>query len=201
LFDTKRLSIINIIATILMILVRCSHEKSSEFCLINSTKQVNKVKPNVNRATNDSLSSPNQPYNQRYLIIRSALQFHHHLTYTRPNMITYIAIVYKKTYLHPWSLEYSITRLFCTQPRQHMRISLLRINSRKARSDHPKTTLGFLISFFFMSSYGETYGALDIWYRHVFSKQWKSLSSLSRLNVNIFLKYVWSLSVLSYKRY
>ncbi|XP_011691438.1 PREDICTED: calcium-activated potassium channel slowpoke isoform X9 [Wasmannia auropunctata] len=42
-----------------------NHRNSVGMTLINSTKQVNKVKPNVNRATNDSLSSPNQPYNQR----------------------------------------------------------------------------------------------------------------------------------------
>ncbi|XP_071651400.1 calcium-activated potassium channel slo isoform X15 [Temnothorax americanus] len=42
-----------------------NHRNSVGMTLINSTKQVNKVKPNVNRATNDSLSSPNQQYNQR----------------------------------------------------------------------------------------------------------------------------------------
>ncbi|XP_018347562.1 PREDICTED: calcium-activated potassium channel slowpoke isoform X13 [Trachymyrmex septentrionalis] len=42
-----------------------NHRNSIGMTMINSTKQVNKVKPNVNRATNDSLSSPNQPYNQR----------------------------------------------------------------------------------------------------------------------------------------
>lgn len=46
-----------------------NHRNSVGMTMMNSTKQVNKVKPNVNRATNDSLSSPNQPYNQRYLII------------------------------------------------------------------------------------------------------------------------------------
>lgn len=43
-----------------------NHRNSVGMTMMNSTKQVNKVKPNVNRATNDSLSSPNQPYNQRY---------------------------------------------------------------------------------------------------------------------------------------
>ncbi|XP_018400630.1 PREDICTED: calcium-activated potassium channel slowpoke isoform X23 [Cyphomyrmex costatus] len=42
-----------------------NHRNSIGMTMINSTKQVNKVKPNVNRAINDSLSSPNQPYNQR----------------------------------------------------------------------------------------------------------------------------------------
>ncbi|XP_067212800.1 calcium-activated potassium channel slowpoke isoform X9 [Linepithema humile] len=42
-----------------------NHRNSVGMTMINSTKQVNKVKPNVNRAANDSLSSPNQPYNQR----------------------------------------------------------------------------------------------------------------------------------------
>ncbi|XP_012347522.1 calcium-activated potassium channel slowpoke isoform X40 [Apis florea] len=42
-----------------------NHRNSVGMTMMNSTKQVNKVKPNVNRATNDSLSSPNQPYNQR----------------------------------------------------------------------------------------------------------------------------------------
>ncbi|XP_026670738.1 calcium-activated potassium channel slowpoke isoform X7 [Ceratina calcarata] len=43
-----------------------NHRNSSVgMTMMNSTKQVNKVKPNVNRMTNDSLSSPNQPYNQR----------------------------------------------------------------------------------------------------------------------------------------
>ncbi|RLU26450.1 hypothetical protein DMN91_000245 [Ooceraea biroi] len=42
-----------------------NHRNSIGMTMMNSTKQVNKVKPNVNRATNDSLSSPNQPYNQR----------------------------------------------------------------------------------------------------------------------------------------
>ncbi|XP_047343505.1 calcium-activated potassium channel slowpoke isoform X12 [Vespa velutina] len=42
-----------------------NHRNSVGMAMMNSTKQVNKVKPNVNRATNDSLSSPNQPYNQR----------------------------------------------------------------------------------------------------------------------------------------
>lgn len=46
-----------------------NHRNSVGMTMMNSTKQVNKVKPNVNRAANDSLSSPNQPYNQRYLII------------------------------------------------------------------------------------------------------------------------------------
>ncbi|XP_046392580.1 calcium-activated potassium channel slowpoke isoform X36 [Ischnura elegans] len=32
--------------------------------MVNSTKQVNKVKPNVNRATSDNLGSPNQGYNR-----------------------------------------------------------------------------------------------------------------------------------------
>ncbi|KAG8229685.1 hypothetical protein J437_LFUL010274 [Ladona fulva] len=32
--------------------------------MVNSTKQVNKVKPNVNRATSDALGSPNQGYNR-----------------------------------------------------------------------------------------------------------------------------------------
>ncbi|CAL7940206.1 unnamed protein product [Xylocopa violacea] len=42
-----------------------NHRNSVGMTMMNSTKQVNKVKPNVNRVTNDSLSSPNQPYNQR----------------------------------------------------------------------------------------------------------------------------------------
>ncbi|KAK2588163.1 hypothetical protein KPH14_004209 [Odynerus spinipes] len=42
-----------------------NHRNSVGMTMMNSTKQVNKVKPNVNRATNDGLSSPNQPYNQR----------------------------------------------------------------------------------------------------------------------------------------
>ncbi|XP_048514256.1 calcium-activated potassium channel slowpoke isoform X26 [Athalia rosae] len=42
-----------------------NHRNSVGMTLMNSTKQVNKVKPNVNRTANDSLSSPNQPYNQR----------------------------------------------------------------------------------------------------------------------------------------
>ncbi|KAH0945314.1 hypothetical protein HN011_010476, partial [Eciton burchellii] len=42
-----------------------NHRNSVGMTMMNSTKQVNKVKPNVNRATNDSLSSPSQPYNQR----------------------------------------------------------------------------------------------------------------------------------------
>ncbi|XP_015604595.1 calcium-activated potassium channel slowpoke isoform X17 [Cephus cinctus] len=42
-----------------------NHRNSVGMTMMNSTKQVNKVKPNVNRAPNDSLSSPNQPYNQR----------------------------------------------------------------------------------------------------------------------------------------
>ncbi|KAL0133626.1 hypothetical protein PUN28_000960 [Cardiocondyla obscurior] len=42
-----------------------NHRNSIGMTVINSTKQVNKVKPNVNRTTNDSLSSPNQPYYQR----------------------------------------------------------------------------------------------------------------------------------------
>ncbi|XP_025162334.1 calcium-activated potassium channel slowpoke isoform X6 [Harpegnathos saltator] len=42
-----------------------NHRNSVGMTMMNSTKQVNKVKPNVNRATNDSMSSPNQPYNQR----------------------------------------------------------------------------------------------------------------------------------------
>ncbi|XP_076172050.1 calcium-activated potassium channel slo isoform X34 [Ptiloglossa arizonensis] len=42
-----------------------NHRNSVGMTMMNSTKQVNKVKPNVNRTTNDSLSSPNQPYNQR----------------------------------------------------------------------------------------------------------------------------------------
>ncbi|XP_051174209.1 calcium-activated potassium channel slowpoke isoform X27 [Leptopilina boulardi] len=42
-----------------------NHRNSVGMTMMNSTKQVNKVKPNVNRNTNDSLSSPNQPYNQR----------------------------------------------------------------------------------------------------------------------------------------
>ncbi|XP_015431221.1 PREDICTED: calcium-activated potassium channel slowpoke isoform X2 [Dufourea novaeangliae] len=42
-----------------------NHRNSVGMTMMNSTKQVNKVKPNVNRAPNDNLSSPNQPYNQR----------------------------------------------------------------------------------------------------------------------------------------
>ncbi|XP_072748699.1 calcium-activated potassium channel slowpoke isoform X2 [Anoplolepis gracilipes] len=42
-----------------------NHRNSVGMTMMNSTKQVNKVKPNVNRAPNDSLTSPNQPYNQR----------------------------------------------------------------------------------------------------------------------------------------
>ncbi|XP_033214141.1 calcium-activated potassium channel slowpoke isoform X3 [Belonocnema kinseyi] len=42
-----------------------NHRNSVGMTMMNSTKQVNKVKPNVNRTANDSLSSPNQPYNQR----------------------------------------------------------------------------------------------------------------------------------------
>ncbi|XP_011311527.1 calcium-activated potassium channel slowpoke isoform X11 [Fopius arisanus] len=42
-----------------------NHRNSVGMTTMNSTKQVNKVKPNVNRATSDSLSSPNHPYNQR----------------------------------------------------------------------------------------------------------------------------------------
>ncbi|XP_074096403.1 calcium-activated potassium channel slo isoform X1 [Cotesia typhae] len=42
-----------------------NHRNSVGMTTINSTKQVNKVKPNVNRTTNDSLLSQNQPYNQR----------------------------------------------------------------------------------------------------------------------------------------
>ncbi|XP_023288709.1 calcium-activated potassium channel slowpoke isoform X12 [Orussus abietinus] len=42
-----------------------NHRNSVGMATMNSTKQVNKVKPNVNRTPNDSLSSPNQPYNQR----------------------------------------------------------------------------------------------------------------------------------------
>ncbi|KAK0173120.1 hypothetical protein PV328_006363, partial [Microctonus aethiopoides] len=42
-----------------------NHRNSVGMTMINSTKQVNKVKPNVNRTNNDGLTSPNQPYNQR----------------------------------------------------------------------------------------------------------------------------------------
>ncbi|XP_076222396.1 calcium-activated potassium channel slo isoform X33 [Nomia melanderi] len=42
-----------------------NHRNSVGMTMMNSTKQVNKVKPNVNRAPNDNLTSPNQPYNQR----------------------------------------------------------------------------------------------------------------------------------------
>ncbi|XP_066591594.1 calcium-activated potassium channel slowpoke [Prorops nasuta] len=42
-----------------------NHRNSVGMTMMNSTKQVNKVKPNVNRTANDSLSSPSQPYNQR----------------------------------------------------------------------------------------------------------------------------------------
>ncbi|XP_028981728.1 calcium-activated potassium channel slowpoke isoform X2 [Diachasma alloeum] len=42
-----------------------NHRNSVGMTTMNSTKQVNKVKPNVNRATSDNLSSPNHPYNQR----------------------------------------------------------------------------------------------------------------------------------------
>ncbi|XP_044005280.1 calcium-activated potassium channel slowpoke isoform X8 [Aphidius gifuensis] len=42
-----------------------NHRNSVGMTVINSTKQVNKVKPNVNRTSNDGLSSPNQPYNPR----------------------------------------------------------------------------------------------------------------------------------------
>nr|XP_033325288.1 calcium-activated potassium channel slowpoke isoform X38 [Megalopta genalis] len=42
-----------------------NHRNSVGMTMMNSTKQVNKVKPNVNRAPNDSLTSPSQPYNQR----------------------------------------------------------------------------------------------------------------------------------------
>nr|XP_012140312.1 PREDICTED: calcium-activated potassium channel slowpoke isoform X10 [Megachile rotundata] len=42
-----------------------NHRNSVGMTMMNSTKQVNKVKPNVNRTTNDSLLSPTQPYNQR----------------------------------------------------------------------------------------------------------------------------------------
>ncbi|XP_076652247.1 calcium-activated potassium channel slo isoform X15 [Halictus rubicundus] len=42
-----------------------NHRNSVGMTMMNSTKQVNKVKPNVNRAPNDTLTSPNQPYNQR----------------------------------------------------------------------------------------------------------------------------------------
>lgn len=122
-----------------------NHRNSIGMTMINSTKQVNKVKPNVNRATNDSLSSPNQPYNQRYLIIRSALQFYHHPTYTHPNIWSLKSPSYMRrhTFIHDhcW-LEYSTICLFCIQPNQYMRISLLRINNKKARSDLPTTTSG-----------------------------------------------------------
>nr|CAD7256146.1 unnamed protein product [Timema shepardi] len=41
------------------------NHRSTPTTLVNSTKQVNKVKPNVNRATPDNLGSPNQPgYNR-----------------------------------------------------------------------------------------------------------------------------------------
>lgn len=43
-----------------------NHRNSVGMTMMNSTKQVNKVKPSVNRTANDGLSSPNQPYNQRY---------------------------------------------------------------------------------------------------------------------------------------
>nr|XP_034175068.1 calcium-activated potassium channel slowpoke isoform X38 [Osmia lignaria] len=42
-----------------------NHRNSVGMTMMNSTKQVNKVKPNVNRTTNDNLLSPTQPYNQR----------------------------------------------------------------------------------------------------------------------------------------
>ncbi|XP_046741020.1 calcium-activated potassium channel slowpoke isoform X35 [Diprion similis] len=42
-----------------------NHRNSVGMTLMNSTKQVNKVKPNVNRTPNDSLSSPNQSYNNQ----------------------------------------------------------------------------------------------------------------------------------------
>ncbi|XP_076298529.1 calcium-activated potassium channel slo isoform X44 [Lasioglossum baleicum] len=42
-----------------------NHRNSVGMTMMNSTKQVNKVKPNVNRAPSDSLTSPTQPYNQR----------------------------------------------------------------------------------------------------------------------------------------
>lgn len=42
-----------------------NHRNSVGMTPINSTKQVNKVKPNVNRTSSDGLTSPNQPYNQQ----------------------------------------------------------------------------------------------------------------------------------------
>lgn len=50
-----------------------NHRNSVGMTMINSTKQVNKVKPNVNRTNNDGLTSPNQPYNQRYRIVKTTV--------------------------------------------------------------------------------------------------------------------------------
>ncbi|KAL2733654.1 calcium-activated potassium channel slowpoke isoform X48 [Vespula maculifrons] len=55
----------NEMPNVLCVVAMRNHRNSVGMTMMNSTKQVNKVKPNVNRATNDSLSSPNQPYNQR----------------------------------------------------------------------------------------------------------------------------------------
>ncbi|XP_049855945.1 calcium-activated potassium channel slowpoke isoform X2 [Schistocerca gregaria] len=40
------------------------NHRNTPTALVNSTKQVNKVKPNVNRTTPDNLTSPNQGYNR-----------------------------------------------------------------------------------------------------------------------------------------
>jgi len=163
-----------------------NHRNSVGMTMINSTKQVNKVKPNVNRATNDSLSSPNQPYNQRYLIIRSTLQFivTWHIRIHMWSLTSYIRR-YSFIHDHCW-LEYSIIHLFCTQSKQYKQISLLRIN-KKTRSGFSYHNNVRFFNIFFISLYGKTWSALDIWYRHVFSKQWELFPSLYRLNVNIFL--------------
>ncbi|XP_046741018.1 calcium-activated potassium channel slowpoke isoform X33 [Diprion similis] len=54
-----------------------NHRNSVGMTLMNSTKQVNKVKPNVNRTPNDSLSSPNQSYNNQRSQEESAYSGYH----------------------------------------------------------------------------------------------------------------------------
>ncbi|XP_031787473.1 slowpoke isoform X11 [Nasonia vitripennis] len=54
-----------------------NHRNSVGMTTMNSTKQVNKVKPNVNRTASEGLSSPNQPYNQRSQQEESAYAGYH----------------------------------------------------------------------------------------------------------------------------
>lgn len=136
-----------------------NHRNSVGMTMMNSTKQVNKVKPNVNRATNDSLSSPNQPYNQRYLIILRTVTFYRHSTHTHPNIIHlhHRHRIYSKNDTSAFVIidDQSIQWHVCFAPnQQHMRISLLRIIDKRRRcvkNELPiETTFGFLFCFFFL---------------------------------------------------